>query len=119
MNETTIFETLNKWNEQLSGAPSGVLVFFLVIALAFALRWWDLFPDKYVAPVSTLGGMILFCLLAPYAQEHMRIWLVKNAILGFIISFAASFAILKFGARLPVIGKFLSEDTENKTTKEP
>lgn len=111
----SFFDQLNRINEQLSGAPSGVSVFICVCVAAFLLRWWHLFPDKYVAPSCTLGGMIVFCLLAPYAQEHMRIWLTKNAILGFIISGMASIAILKFGDKLPIVGALLrTEPTETK-----
>lgn len=113
----SFFEQLNSINEQLAGAPSGVSVFVFVCIAAFALRWWNLFPDKWVAPSCTLGGMIVFCLLAPYAQEHMRIWLTKNAILGFIISGMASIAILKFGDKLPFVGALLRTEPPTTETK--
>lgn len=118
-NTNTILENLNRLNEQLAGAPSGVFVFIVVLCLAFALRWWDLFPDKYVAPTSTLLGTLVFCLLAPYAQEHMRIWLVKNAGLGFVISFVASVAMLKFGDKLPIIGNWLKTEEPKPTQIKP
>lgn len=114
-----ILQQLGDLNEQLVGLPSGVLVFLLVAIGAYVLRWWHLFPDKYVAPSCTLGGMIVFCLLAPYAQEHMRIWITKNAILGFIISGAASLAILRFGERIPIIGSLLKPTGNTEMFKNP
>lgn len=119
MNENTIIEQLTKWNEQLSGLPSGVLVFMLVCLASYLLKWWRLFPDKYVAPVCTFGGMILFCLLVPYAAEHMRIWITKNAILGFIISGAASVAVLRFGDRIPLIGRLLKPSGNTEFLAKP
>ena len=100
-------DQLNNLNEQLFALPSGTLTFLLVLLASFTLRWWHLFPDKYVAPLSTFGGMIFFGLTAPYDAMHMRIWLAKNAAFGFIISATASVLMLKFGERIPWIGRFL------------
>ena len=115
MNETnvsTVLESVDSYVNQLSTATPGVLVFVLVIGAAFALRWWKIFPDKLVRPCCTLGGMVVFCLLTPYAAEHMRVWLVKNAAIGFIISFAASLFILQFGEKIPFIGSLLKATPE-------
>ncbi len=110
---------LNDLNEQLAALPSGTLTFLLVLIAAYVLRWWRLFPDKYVAPLCTLMGMVFFGLTAPYSQEHMRIWLAKNAGFGFIISGLAAVAMLKFGERLPWIGKFLKPTGDTTFLKNP
>lgn len=76
-------------------------------ALATALRWWKIFPDKHIAPTCVGVGILAFCLLSPDSTLHWRVWLVKNVIVGFVISFLSALLSLNFGYKLPFIGKYL------------
>ena len=119
MNLQSILEQLAKWNDTLWGLPSGVLIFVFVLALCLALRWWKLFSDRYIPPTASLVGTLGFCMLAPDDSSPWRIWLFKNIVVGFIIAFSASLVALKFGHKLPIIGKYIKEADDGDQLKKP
>ena len=80
-----------QWNEQLYGAPSGVLLAAFAIALGYLLKSLPKFNNQYIPFVVVSLCTIGFMLIAPARTPDMalRIWLVRNFIIGFIIGFAA------------------------------
>jgi hypothetical protein len=80
---------LLKLNDQLMGAPSGVLLAAFAIALGYVLKFSQ-FPNNRIPLVIVALCTIGFMLIAPDPGEiKYRIWLVRNFLIGFIIGFAA------------------------------
>lgn len=108
MIEADAANKLVKWNELLWGLPSGSLCFVFIVCLAIGLRWWHLFPNRHIPPVCGLVGVVVFCFMAPYNAIDFRLWMTKNIVVGYIISFSASFVALKFGHKLPFVGRYFN-----------
>jgi RsiW-degrading membrane proteinase PrsW (M82 family) len=82
-------DELVKLNEQLMGAPSGILLAAFAIALGYVLKFSQ-FPNNRIPLVVVVVCTIGFMLIAPDPGEiKPRIWLVRNFIIGFIIGFVA------------------------------
>lgn len=84
-------ESLIKINDQLAGAPSGVLLVFFAIALGYLLKAIAAFPNKYIPLVVVAFCTIGFMVIAPARPTDMalRIYLGRNFLIGFIIGFVA------------------------------
>jgi hypothetical protein len=84
-------ETLIKLNDQLAGAPAGVLVVFFCIAIGYLLKGISLFRNRYIPLVVVVCSTGLFMALSPTREPNvlLRIWLTRNFIVGFILGFAA------------------------------
>lgn len=83
-------ETLIKLNDELAGAPSGVLLALFAIALGYILKTIPAFNNKYIPLVVVAVCTFGFMLIAPEPGEiKWRIWIVRNFIIGFIIGFVA------------------------------
>lgn len=82
---------LIKLNDQLWGAPAGVLVAIFAIALGYLLKTLPFFNNRYiplaVVIICTAGFML--CSPTKDAATAMRIYLTRNFIIGFIIGVAA------------------------------
>ena len=78
-------------NDQLYGAPSGVLLMFFAIALGYLLKTIPGFNNKWIPLVVVVVGTAGFMLAAPSrpADMALRIYLVRNFLIGFVIGFAA------------------------------
>lgn len=83
-------DTLLKFNDELMGAPSGVLLLLFAVALGYVLKLSPL-PNRFI-PVAVVmvctGG---FMLIAPERAADMpeRIYVGRNFIIGFLLGFAA------------------------------
>ena len=84
-------ETLLKLNDQLAGAPSGVLLVFFAIALGYLLKTIAAFPNRFIPLVVVVFCTVGFMVIAPNKPDDMalRIYLGRNFIIGFIIGFLA------------------------------
>lgn len=84
-------ETLIKINDQLAGAPSGVLLVLFAIALGYLLKIVSAFPNKFIPLVVVVFCTIGFMVVAPArpAELELRIYLGRNFLIGFIIGFVA------------------------------
>lgn len=84
-------ETLLKLNDQLAGAPSGVLLVIFAIALGYLLKTIAAFPNKYIPLVVVVFCTVGFLIIAPArpADMALRIYLGRNFLIGFIIGFLA------------------------------
>lgn len=82
---------LIEWNNELMGAPAGVLVVLLSICLGYLLRGIRVFENRFIPLVVVIASTILFMLLSPTreAGTPLRIWLTRNFIIGFILGFVA------------------------------
>ena len=80
-----------KLNDQLYGAPIGVLIGFFAIVLGYLLKTIPNFDNRYIPIVVVLSSTIGFMLISPECPPEIkhRIWQVRNFIIGFIIGFAA------------------------------
>jgi hypothetical protein len=108
---------LTNWNEQLNGLPGGTLTAVFVLVLAVVLKWLKFFPNDQIPRWTILIGIgVFFCLAMPRAAGiPMQIYIGKNFVIGFIVSAVVTMAVLKFGPKLPVIGKYLEDEpTETK-----
>lgn len=84
-------DKINQYNEQLMGAPAGVLVLLACIAVGYTLKLIKRFPNDGIPLAVVLCGMIFFALIAPEREftDSLRIWIARNLILGMIIGFAS------------------------------
>lgn len=82
--------TLLQFNEQLNGAPFGVLIFFFVIGCGYVLKSLKRVPNNFIPFAVIVAATLLFMLGAPARGEiSLRIWLVRNFLIGFTIGFLA------------------------------
>lgn len=84
-------ETLVKLNDQLMGAPSGILIGIFAIALGYVLKTIPSFNNKYIPLVVVLGCTVGFMFIAPPNVSNLdsRIYWGRNLFFGFIIGFGA------------------------------
>lgn len=84
-------ETLIKLNDQLAGAPAGLLVVFFCIAIGYLLKGIETFPNRRIPLAVVICSTILFMALSPTreADVPLRIWLTRNFAVGFILGFVA------------------------------
>ena len=104
-----------KWNEQLIGAPSGVLLAGFAIALGYVLKTIPAFNNKFIPLIVVCFCTVGFMLIAPArpADMALRIWLARNFIIGFIIGFAAWTLHAQLLRRL-VDPKFFPDNNQTK-----
>lgn len=85
-----IVQKLIEWNDQLMGAPVGVLIFIACIVLGYVLKIMEFFPNKRIPAAVVVFAVVLFMCAAPERKElAMRIWLVKNFCIGMAIGLLA------------------------------
>ena len=65
-------ETLLKINEQLCGAPSGVLVAIFAIALGYLLKTLPCFDNKYIPLVVVLAASGVGDVVDRIGHSHQR-----------------------------------------------
>lgn len=107
-------DALTSWNEQLNGLPGGTLTAVFVAVLCVVLKWLKFFPNEQIPRWTILLGIgVFFCLAMPRAAGiPMQIYIGKNFVIGFIVAAVVTMAVLKFGPKLPVIGKYLEDEIE-------
>jgi len=86
-----IWEKVNHYNDVLMGAPIGVLIFIFCIVASYMLVWIPAINNKWIPGIILAIGIGGFMLAAPRGELPLRIWVVKNFIMGFIIAGAAWF----------------------------
>jgi hypothetical protein len=76
---------------KLYGLPGGLLVLVSCLTVGYALRMWKWFPNQGIPVVVVLWGPVFNMLIAdPLADTFpIRIWLVKNFLVGVVIGGAA------------------------------
>jgi hypothetical protein len=89
-------ETLLKINEQWMHAPAGIVVAAFAIAFGYVLKASSFFPNNRIPLVIVLVTASAFTLLqlcadlaAIAASTHPWLRIPQNALLGFVIGFAA------------------------------
>jgi len=81
-------QTLIDWNEKLIGAPSGVLVFLLCIAVGYSWKAIRVLPNRFIPVLVMFAGAVAFPLLNwQHGDGHQSF--VRHSALGFIIGFVA------------------------------
>lgn len=58
-------EKLVEYNDKLNGLPAGAIIFLVCIAIGYALRVAEWFPNQRIPTVVMLCGSALFMLMAP------------------------------------------------------
>lgn len=115
------FDQLTSWNEQLNGLPGGTLTAIFVGVLCVILRWLRFFPNDQVPRWTIILGIgIFFCLSNPRPVGlPMQIYIGKAFVIGFIISAVVTFAVSRFGSKLPIIGQYLTDEPPTKLKDQP
>jgi len=75
--------------DKLNNLSAGALVFASCIAFGYLLRFIKSFPnDRIPLAVVACGAICCMC-AAPRTELELRIWLVRNLLVGIVIGFAA------------------------------
>lgn len=114
----TIVESLDKviaWLNQLYGLPAATLVFASCIVLGYALRFVKRFPNDGIPVAVILWGGIVMSLVADARASSMslRIWVVRNVLVGMVIGMVSWLAhkILLSRVENWIASKFGGSDT--------
>lgn len=105
-----VTDTLGK----LYGLPGYVLVFLLCLVAGFVLKRSRWFPnDGIPLTVICLGGLVNSLIADPKADTlPLRIWVVKNVVVGLIIGFAAWQAHAQ-RRKIPGLKRFFPESSDS------
>jgi hypothetical protein len=76
---------------KLYGLPGALLVLLTCLVVGYVLRVWKAFPNAAIPVVVVLWGPVFNMLIAdPKADTFpLRIWLVKNFLVGIVLGGAA------------------------------
>lgn len=110
-----------KWSESLSNAPAAVLVFLMCIASGYVWKAIRVFPNRFTPLVVMIVGAVLLMGLT-WASNSTGPVILRNAVVGFIIGFAAWLAHRLILKRIEDRFGKVTDDTEfveKPTTKEP
>jgi hypothetical protein len=82
---------LLKLNDQLWGAPSGVLVILFAIMLGYLLKTLPFVNNRYIPLTVVVFCTTAFMIIAPAHSPDMaeRIYIGRNFIIGAILGFTA------------------------------
>jgi hypothetical protein len=78
--------------DRLNGLPAIALVLISCLALGYVLRLVRRFPNDAIPLAVILWGMAAMPLLSDFRTsgiQSLRIWLVRNVVLGLVVGFAA------------------------------
>lgn len=91
MNQIEAFlENSIDYLQKLEGAPAIVLVALCGIVLGYVLKRFKRFPNDGIPVAVILFGGVLYPLIADANNDlTLRVWLVRNVIIGLIINFVA------------------------------
>ena len=115
---------LIEWNNELNGAPAGLLVVFISICIGYLLRGIRVFENRFIPLAVVIASTTLFMLLSPTrdAETPLRIWLTRNFIIGFILGFAAwashKLILQHIEDKVPGLKQWISQDNKADTTPE-
>jgi hypothetical protein len=117
-------ETLVKLNDQLDGAPAGLLIVFFCIAIGYLLKGIACFQNRFIPLIVVICSTTMFILLAPTREAvvPLRIWLTRNFLIGFILGFAAwalhKVILQHIEDKIPGLKQWISQD-DKPTTPTP
>lgn len=89
MNEAeSILETITDYLQKLEGAPAVVLVCLSGLVLGFILKRLKNFPNNGIPICVILWGGIVYPLIADANNDlTLRVWLIRNLMIGVITGF--------------------------------
>ncbi len=81
-------DVIVQWDKSLNGAPSGILVFLLCIAVGYVWKVVKVLPNRFIPLVVMLTGSALHAGLTYSEKQTVADW-IRAAVVGFIIGFLA------------------------------
>lgn len=85
-----LLEQITDTLQKLYGLPAGTLVLFSCIVIGYVLKLFKKFPNDGIPIAVILWGGVLYPLIADSDNDlTLRVWLVRNLIIGLVIGFAA------------------------------
>lgn len=88
---TNTLDSVIAWLNQLYGLPAATLVFASCIVLGYALRFVKRFPNDGIPVAVILWGGIAMSAVADARASNMslRVWVVRNILVGMVIGMVA------------------------------
>lgn len=82
---------LSGLNTDLMGAPVGILLYFAILAIGYAMKASKKVPNNVIPIVLICCGLLLWLMVAeePNAGTSLRNWFGRNIMIGLIIPCAA------------------------------
>lgn len=106
-------EQAKYWVDQLYHLPNALLVGLSCVVVGYILRRWKSFPNEAIPVVVVLWGAFFTSFMAPVrpSAANVSAWRVKNALVGFIVGFAAwglhYYVLSKLEDKFPWLKKLL------------
>lgn len=115
----TFLQQITDYLQKLEGAPAAMLVLIACIIVGYALRYIKRFPNDGIPVAVILFGGVFYPFIADSNNDlTLRVWLIRNALIGLAIGFAAWLVHNQILSRIE--DKFgLGPKTETTTTTEP
>jgi hypothetical protein len=116
-------DALTKLNDQLMGAPAGVLVFLVSIVIGYVLKLMPGFGNQRIPRVVVLSAAVLFVLLSlpamPTGWKDVVSWLIRHLAAGLVIGFIAWLAhakgLKRIESRIPFLKDWLEDEPSDGT----
>ena len=92
MNEIdTFIETFVDKVQQLEGAPAALLVLLICLIFGYVLKFVKSFPNRGIPLAVILCGGPMKLVLSEFYKDQtpLRIWIVRNLVIGCCIGFVA------------------------------
>jgi hypothetical protein len=87
-NAIPYWNTMVQWNDNLAGAPAGLLVFCVCIAAGYVWKVIRVLPNRFIPLIVMLTGAVIHPSLT-YVSGQAGPVLLRWSVVGFIIGFAA------------------------------
>lgn len=121
MNTNTIpgLTEFYRWNDALLGAPVGVLVFVVCIAVGYVAKWMPFVNNRFIPTIVVSVGVVLCPAISEYQPGQLRVAVVKNMAFGLVFACSAWLLHNKVLKRVEEkLGLFQDYDSGGKTGSE-
>ena len=86
----TLLESLAETLNKLGGAPASILVLFACVIAGYVLRCVRRFPNEAIPVAVILVGGLIYPFVADDNNDFtLRVWVIRNSIIGLTIGFIA------------------------------
>lgn len=87
--------------QKLNGAPALLLVGLVCIITGYALKWVKKFPNEGIPLAVIFMGGVVYPFVADANNDiPLRVWIIRNAMIGLVVGFVAWLVHNKFISKI-------------------